>query len=82
MNRRDFLTSGALSALGIAASRPPLGASAAMKPGYACEDHAGIYFEDNEVKRVVSDRAGAKGFYVSVVDGRVVERVLEPEPIV
>lgn len=55
--------------------------SGAMKPGYARDDGAGIYFEDNDVKRVVSDRAGAKVYYVSVIDGRVVERALEPEHI-
>ena len=52
-----------------------------MKPGYACDNDAGIYFEDNEVKRVVSARMGAKVYYVSRVDGKAVERVLEPEPI-
>ena len=55
--------------------------SGQMKPGYACDNDAGIYFEDNEVKRVVSTRANAKVYYVSVVDGKVVERVLEPERI-
>lgn len=55
--------------------------SGQLKPGYACDNNAGIYFEDNEVKRVVTSRAGAKVYYVSVVDGQVVERVLEPEMI-
>jgi peptidase E len=55
--------------------------SGQMKPGYACDNDAGIYFEDNVVKRVVSTRAEAKCYYVSVVDGAVVEQVLEPEPI-
>jgi dipeptidase E len=55
--------------------------SGEMKPGYACDNNAGIYFEDNEVKRVVATRAGAKVYYVSVVGGRVVERVMEPELI-
>lgn len=55
--------------------------SGKMKPGYACDNNAGIYFEDNEVKRVVSSRAGAKAYYVSVVNGKAVERVLEPEMI-
>ena len=55
--------------------------SGQMKPGYACDNDAGIYFEDNTVVRVVSARAGAKVYYVSVVDGKVVEKVLEPEMI-
>jgi dipeptidase E len=55
--------------------------SGAMKPGYACDNDAGIYFEDNDVKRVVHTRADAKVYYVSVVGGKVVEKVLEPEMI-
>ena len=55
--------------------------SGQLKPGYACDNDAGIYFEDNEVKRVVASRAGAKVYYVSVVDGKVVEKPMEPEMI-
>jgi peptidase E len=55
--------------------------SGRMKPGYACDNDAGIYFEDNDVKRVVSNRAGAKCYYVSVVDGKVHERVMEPDTL-
>jgi peptidase E len=55
--------------------------SGEMKPGYACDNDAGIYFEDNEVKRVVSTRAEAKVYYVSLVGGRIVEKLLEPERI-
>jgi dipeptidase E len=53
--------------------------SGQMKPGYACDNDAGIYFEDNTVKRVVSSRPEAKVYYVSLVNGKVVERVMEPE---
>ena len=56
-------------------------ASGEMKPGYACDNDAGIYFEDNEVRRVVSTRAEAKVYYVSLVGGKIVEKVLEPERI-
>jgi len=56
-------------------------ASGEMKPGYACDNDAGIYFEDNEVKRVVAARAGAKAYYVSAVNGEASERLLEPEVI-
>lgn len=55
--------------------------SGQMKPGYACDNDAGIYFEDNEVKRVVHTRAAAKVYYVNVVGGKVVEKVMEPEMI-
>ena len=55
--------------------------SGEMKPGYACDNDAGIYFEDNEVKRVVHTRAAAKVYYVSVAGGKVTEKVMEPEMI-
>jgi hypothetical protein len=50
-----------------------------MQPGYACDNDAGIYFEDNSVARVVCTRDGAKCYYVSVIDGQIDERVLEPD---
>jgi len=56
-------------------------ASGAMKPGYACDNDAGIFFEDNEVKRVIATQKGAKVYYVSASGGQAVERVLEPEMI-
>jgi dipeptidase E len=55
--------------------------SGQMKPGYACDNDAGIYFEDNTVKRVVSTRAEAKVYYVSASGGRATEKVIEPERI-
>lgn len=55
--------------------------SGQMAPGYACDNDAGIYFEDNVVKRVVSTRADAKCYYVSAIDRKVAEQVLEPERI-
>jgi hypothetical protein len=48
--------------------------SGELKPGYACDNDAGIFFQDNEVMRVVATRPGAKCYYVSVVNGQVVER--------
>jgi peptidase E len=55
--------------------------SGELKPGYACDNEAGLYFEGTELKRVVAAKDGAKCYYVSVVNGKVVERVLEPERI-
>jgi dipeptidase E len=55
--------------------------SGEMKPGYACDNDAGIYFEDNTVKRIVTAREGAKVYRVSVDGGKVVETTLEPERI-
>ncbi|HEY4218669.1 MAG TPA: peptidase E [Gemmatimonadaceae bacterium] len=56
-------------------------ASGELKPGYACDNDAGLYFENGVVKRVVSARVGAKAYYVDRVDGTAVETVLEPESI-
>ena len=56
-------------------------ASAAMKPGYACDNDAGIYFEDNTVKRVVHTRPAAKVYYVGVESGKAVEKTMEPDLI-
>ena len=56
-------------------------ASGEMKPGYACDNDAGIYFEDNEVKRVVATRKGARVYYVSASSGQAIERILEPDII-
>ena len=55
--------------------------SGQMKPGYACHNDAGIYFEDNVVKRVVHTREDAKVFYVSAVNGQAVEKELPAEMI-
>jgi peptidase E len=55
--------------------------SGEMKPGYACDNDAGIYFEDNEVRRVVASRADAKVYHVSAAGGEVVEKPLPAELI-
>ena len=55
--------------------------SGQMKPGYACCNDSGIYFEDNTVKRVVHTRADAKVYYVSNVGGQAVEKELPAEMI-
>ena len=55
--------------------------SGEMKPGYACDNDAGIYFVDNDVERAVRTREDANSYYVSVVNGEVVERQLESEMI-
>ncbi|MDP2957138.1 MAG: hypothetical protein Q8N53_12010 [Longimicrobiales bacterium] len=45
------------------------------------DNDAGMYFEEDQVRRVVATREGAKAYYVSVVAGQVVEKLLEPELI-
>lgn len=52
-----------------------------MKPGYACDNDAGIYFVDNDVERVVHTREDAKVYYVSAVNGEIVEQELPAEMI-
>ena len=50
-----------------------------MKPGFACDNDAGILFEETAVKRIVSVRDGAKAYRVTTENGKVVEHVLQPE---
>jgi dipeptidase E len=56
-------------------------ASGQMKPGYACDNDAGIYFEDNEVRRIVCTRTGARVIHVTREGDQAVERQLQPEMI-
>jgi peptidase E len=46
------------------------------KPGFACDDRAGIYFENEEVKQVVSLDEESNCYYVSASGGQVTERLL------
>ncbi len=55
--------------------------SGELKPGYACDNDAGIYFEDNTVVRVVATRPDARVYRVERVGGEIVETVMEPELI-
>jgi dipeptidase E len=52
-------------------------ASGELKAGYACDNDAGIYFENDSVKRIIATRADAKVYYVSAVGGQAVEKPLE-----
>ncbi len=54
--------------------------SGQMKPGYACDNDAGIYFEDNTVKRVVSTRLPRR-LLRECEGGKIAEKVMEPERI-
>jgi len=55
--------------------------SGELKPGYACDNDAGIYFVDNEVGRVVKTRTDARVYHVTLEGGRIVERELPAEMI-
>lgn len=52
-----------------------------LKPGYACDNDAGIYFVDNEVSRVVKTREEASVYYVALEAGQIVETELPAEMI-
>ena len=47
--------------------------SGELKPGYACDNDAGIYFQDNEVAQVVRTREDANAYYVDLQGGEIVE---------
>ncbi|MFC1492842.1 Type 1 glutamine amidotransferase-like domain-containing protein [candidate division KSB1 bacterium] len=55
--------------------------SGELKPGYACDNNAGIYFVDNEVSRVVKTREEARVYYVALEAGQVIETELPAEMI-
>ena len=55
--------------------------SGELQPGYACDNDAGIYFVDNEVRRVVKTREEASVYYVALEAGRIVETELPAEMI-
>jgi hypothetical protein len=55
--------------------------SGELKPGYACDNDAGIYFVDNEVRRVVKTRPEASVYFVDLEAGEVVETELPAEMI-
>jgi dipeptidase E len=55
--------------------------SGQMKPGYAVDNDAGLYFEGPDLKRVVSTHPDAKAFYVSRQGNTAVEKILEPDQI-
>jgi peptidase E len=56
-------------------------ASGELKPGYACDNDAGIHFVDNEVRRVVKTREDARVYHVTLEGGDVVETELPAELI-
>lgn len=51
--------------------------SGEYKPGYACDDRAGIYFEDGQVKQVVSLDEGNNAYFVTLEGGEVQETMLQ-----
>ena len=50
--------------------------SGEYKPGYACDNRAGIYFENQTVRQVMSLDEKSNAYHVSLKNGEVVEQVL------
>ena len=52
-----------------------------LKPGYAIDNNAAIYFEGTEVKKVVATNNSARAYYVEKFNGEVRETVMKPDII-
>jgi len=55
--------------------------SGKLGPGYACDDDAGILFEDGKLKKVVAENKDNNCYYISVADGKIKEELLPAEII-
>jgi peptidase E len=55
--------------------------SGKLKPGYACDDQAGLLFVNGVMKKSVSLNAENKNYFVSVKDGKIHEELLPAEII-
>jgi len=49
--------------------------SGEYKPGYACDNNAGIYFENETLKQVVSIDQNSNAYFVSMSGGEIEERM-------
>jgi dipeptidase E len=52
-----------------------------LGPGYACDDSAGLYFENGKLKKSITLNAKNKNYFVSANDGKIVEEILPAEII-
>jgi peptidase E len=55
--------------------------SGQLPAGYACDDHAGILFENEKPIRSVAADKDSHTYFVSVADGRIKEEQLPVEPL-
>jgi len=55
--------------------------SGQLKPGYAIDNNAAIYFEDNKVEKVVATDKNSNAYYVDLAGGQIKEIVLKPNVI-
>ena len=47
-----------------------------LPPGYACDDSAGLYFENENMKGAFSVKESSKSYFVDYVNGKIVENEL------
>jgi len=52
-----------------------------LAPGYACDDRAGLLFQDEKMVRGVAEDTNSHAYFVSVADGKIKEDVLATEII-
>lgn len=52
-----------------------------LKPGYACDDMAGLLFVNGKLKKSVSMNAENNSYFVSVKEGKIIEELLPAEII-
>ena len=50
-----------------------------LKPGYACDDRAGLLFVNGAMKKSISLNAESNNYFVSVVDGKIKEELIPSE---
>jgi len=55
--------------------------SNSLKPGYACDDLAGLLFVNGKMTKSVTQNADNKNYFVSVKDGKINEELLPAEII-
>ena len=55
--------------------------SGELFPGYACDDKACLYFENEKLAAAVASSAKSKNYYVDLVDGKIVEKELDTKLI-
>ena len=53
--------------------------SGSLKPGYACDDRAGLLFVNGSMKRSVSLDSTNNNYFVTLVDGKIKEELLPAE---
>ncbi len=50
-----------------------------LPPGYACDNNAGIYFENEQFVKAIALNSTSKSYYVDMVGGQISEKALNME---